>query len=110
MFADQVGIRSDQVTGRNWGAQGQPPVMHRTGNRFSVDATSAISTKGRMRFMIFTELFDAKIKCRFLYRIVGHFGRKVHLVVDRHSAHRSKTTRAWLADHKDQIELHFLPS
>lgn len=54
--------------------------------------------------------FDAKIMCRFPDRIVGHFVRKVHLVVDRHSAHRSKTTRARLADHKDRIELHFLPS
>ncbi|MEU3050797.1 transposase [Streptomyces sp. NPDC006984] len=30
--------------------------------------------------------------------------------MDRHSAHRSKTVRTWLADHEDQIELHFLPS
>ncbi|WP_455908092.1 transposase [Streptomyces chartreusis] len=27
-----------------------------------------------------------------------------------HSAHRSKAVRVWLADHKDEIELHFLPS
>ncbi|MFD3330547.1 transposase, partial [Streptomyces sp. NPDC058701] len=31
-------------------------------------------------------------------------------IVDRHSAHRSKTVRDWLASHKDEIELHFLPS
>ncbi|GAB2785366.1 IS630 family transposase [Streptomyces chlorus] len=110
LFADQVGIRSDQVTGRTWGAKGTTPVVHRTGNRFSANAMSAISTKGRMHFMVFTESFDAKVMCRFLARLVGHFDRKVHLVVDRHSAHRSKTVRAWLADHKDQVELHFLPS
>ncbi|WP_442810910.1 transposase, partial [Streptomyces sp. Wh19] len=60
--------------------------------------------------MVFTESFDAKVMCRFLARLVGHFDRKIHLIVDRHSAHRSKTVRAWLAGHKDQIELHFLPS
>jgi hypothetical protein len=60
--------------------------------------------------LVFTESFDAKVMCRFLARLVGHFDRKVHLIVDRHSAHRSKTVRAWLAGHKDQIELHFLPS
>lgn len=60
--------------------------------------------------MVFTESFDAEVMCRFLARLVGHFDRKVHLIVDRHSAHRSKTVRAWLADHKDEIELHFLPS
>lgn len=110
LFADQVGVRSDQVTGRTWGEQGKTPVVRRIGNRFSVNAMSAISTRGRMHFMVFTASFDAKVMCRFLARLVGHFDRKVHLIVDRHSAHRSKTVRAWLADHKDEIELHFLPS
>lgn len=63
-----------------------------------------------MYSMAFTESFDAKVMRRFLARLVGHFDHKVHLVVDRHSAHRSKTVRAWLADQKDQVELHFLPS
>ncbi|MFM9699321.1 IS630 family transposase [Streptomyces europaeiscabiei] len=110
LFADQVGIRSDQVTGRTWGAKGSTPVVRRTGNRFSVNAMSAISTKGRMHFMVFTETFDADVMCRFLDRLAGHFDRKVHLVLDRHSAHRSRKVRAWLANHPDRIELHFLPS
>ncbi|MFI1824834.1 IS630 family transposase [Streptomyces sp. NPDC020412] len=109
LFADQVGIRSDQVTGRTWGEQGRTSVVACTGNRFSVNAMSAISTKGRMHFMVFIETFDARVMCRFLARAVGHFDRKVHLVVDRHLAHRSKTVRTWFADHQDRIELHFLP-
>ncbi|MFJ4188155.1 transposase [Kitasatospora sp. NPDC089509] len=48
--------------------------------------------------------------CRFLDRLAGHFERKVHLVVDRHSVHRSRTVRAWLDNHPGQVELHFLPS
>ncbi|WP_434096621.1 IS630 family transposase [Streptomyces nitrosporeus] len=110
LFADQVGIRSDQVTGRTWGMKGKTPVVRRTGSRFSVNTMSAISAKGRMHFMVFTESFDATVMCRFLTRIVGHFDRKVHLIVDRHCAHRSKTVRSWPADHQDKIELHFLPS
>ncbi|MCX4633355.1 IS630 family transposase [Streptomyces sp. NBC_01443] len=111
-FADQAGrgVRSEQVTGRTWGGEGTTPVVRRTGNRFSVSAMSAISTKGRMHVMVFTESFEAKVMCRFLGRLAGHFDRKVHLIVDRHSAHRPKTVRTWLADHKDVIELHFLPS
>ncbi|WP_455583821.1 IS630 family transposase [Kitasatospora cineracea] len=110
LFADQVGIRSDQVTGRTWGEKGRTPIVRRTGNRFSVNAMSAISTKGRMHFMVFTETFDAQVMCRFLDRLAGHFDRKIHLVVDRHSAHRSKKVRTWLADHADRVELHLLPS
>jgi hypothetical protein len=70
----------------------------------------SISTKGLMYFMVFTESFDAQVMCRFLARLTGHFDRKVHLVVDRHSAHRSKAVRDRLADYKDQVELRFLPS
>ncbi|MFB7225158.1 IS630 family transposase [Streptomyces sp. NPDC056227] len=67
LFADQVGIRSDQVTGRTWGEKGRTPVVRRSGNRFSVNAMSAISTRGRMHFMVFTESFTAEVMCRFLH-------------------------------------------
>jgi transposase len=110
LFADQVGIRSNQVTGRTWGEKGRTPIVRRTGNRFSANAMSAISTKGRMHFMVFTGTFDADVMCRFLDRLTGHFTHKVHLVLDGHSAHRSRKVRVWLADHPDRIELHFLPS
>ena len=35
LFAHQVGIQSDQVTGRTWGEKGKKPVVRRSGNRFS---------------------------------------------------------------------------
>ncbi|MEV6544559.1 transposase [Streptomyces sp. NPDC051665] len=105
LFADRVGIRSDQITGRTWGEKGRTPTVRRTGNRFSVNAMSAISTKGRMHFMVFTETFDADVMCRFLDRLAGHLERKVHLVLDGHSARRSRKVRAWLAARPDRIEL-----
>ncbi|WP_457810777.1 IS630 family transposase [Streptomyces microflavus] len=92
-----------------WGEKGKTPVVRRRGNRFSVNAMSAISTKGRMHFMVFTESFTAEVMCRFLERLAGHVDHKVHLVVDGHSAHRSKKVRDWPAAHSDDIELHFLP-
>ncbi|MGJ5798013.1 transposase [Streptomyces europaeiscabiei] len=58
-----------------------------------------------------------------LYRVrlteqgVGKYLRRWGLSFQRpdkrassHSAHRSRKVRAWLADHPDRIELHFLPS
>lgn len=93
LFADQVGIRSDQVTGRIWGEKGRTPIVRRSGNRFSVNAMSAISTKGRMHSMVFTKSFTAEVMCRSLDRLAGHFDHKINLVVDGHSAHRSKKVR-----------------
>ena len=44
-----------------------------------------------------------------LDRLVRHLGRKIHLIVDGHPVHRRVTVRDGLADHVDQIQMHFLP-
>ncbi|MDX3370180.1 IS630 family transposase [Streptomyces sp. ME02-6987-2C] len=91
------------------GREGQDLVVRRGGNRFSGNAMSAIRTRGRMHFMVFTGSFTAEVMCRFLNRLAGHFDRKVHLVVDGHPAHRSRKARDWFAAHPDDVETHFLP-
>ncbi|WP_073788216.1 transposase [Streptomyces uncialis] len=60
--------------------------------------------------MVFTEAFDAKVMCRFLAWLVGHFDHKVHTIVDRHSARRSKTIRTCSPTAKTGVELHLAPS
>ncbi|MEV8559080.1 transposase [Streptomyces sp. NPDC051917] len=82
----------------------------RPGNRCSGNVMSAISAKGRMHFMVFTETFDADVMWRFLDHFACYFDREVRLVVDGHSAHHARKGRAWHADHSNRIELHFLPS
>lgn len=109
LFADHVGIRVGQVTGRTWDQKGKTPVVRRSGNRFSLNAMSAISTKGRMHFIVFAKSFIAETMCRFLDRLAGHFDHKVHLVVDAHSAQHSRKVHDWLAAHPDDVELHFQP-
>ncbi|WP_419931290.1 IS630 family transposase [Kitasatospora purpeofusca] len=110
LFADQVGVRSDQVSGRTWAVRGGTPTIRRTGNRFSVNAMSAISTCGKMWFTVYRGSFTTKVFLDFLRRLVGQFDRKIHLVVDRHSVHRSKAVREWLAEHESRIVLHLLPA
>ncbi|WP_331284136.1 hypothetical protein [Streptomyces sp. H39-C1] len=41
---------------------------------------SAISAKGRMRFMVFPESFDAGVVCRCLDRLAGHLILQPHVV------------------------------
>lgn len=69
LFANQVGIRSDEVTGRTWGARGTTPIVRRTENRFSVNAMSEIGARCRMYFMVFTAsqartVFERWAECR----------------------------------------------
>ena len=38
-----------------------------------------------------------------------HHGCKIHLIVDQHPTHKATTIKNWLAEHRDEIEQHFLP-
>lgn len=110
LFADQVGIRSDHVSGRGWAPIGATPIVTRSGRRFSVNAMSAISPRGKLYFTVYHGSFSASVFCDFLARLIRQFDRHIHLVVDRHSVHRSKAVKRWLVDHAEQITVHFLPA
>ncbi|MET7770832.1 IS630 family transposase [Nocardia sp. NPDC005366] len=96
VFADQVGIRSDHLSGSTWGWVGETPTVTRTGKRFSLNAMSAISTRGDMRFTVFAGRFDTNEFLTFCMRLISGYDRKIHLVVDGHPVHRSKAAKAWM--------------
>ena len=45
----------------------------------------------------------------FLGRLLGQTSRKVFLIVDRLRAHEAKAVEDPVAEHRDRIELFFLP-
>jgi transposase len=110
LFADQVGVRPDHLSGSTWGRVGQTPTVTRTGKRFSLNAMSAISPRGDMRFTVFTGRFDTTEFLAFCQRLISGYDTKIHLVLDGHPVHRSKATKKWMAEHAEQIELHYLPA
>jgi len=109
LWADQTGLRADHVTGRTWGKAGSTPVVRTTGGRFGLSVMAALGNKGHLYFTVYTGALDAAFFCEFLERLPRAAGRKVHLIVDRHTAHVARATRQWLAEHADTIEVHYLP-
>ncbi|WP_302873783.1 IS630 family transposase [Nocardia mangyaensis] len=110
LFADQVGVRPDHLSGATWGRVGQTPTVARTGKRFSLNAMSVISPRGDLRFTVFEGRFDTAEFLTFCKRLVSGYDTKIHLVLDGHPVHRSKATKAWMGAHREQIELHYLPA
>jgi hypothetical protein len=47
---------------------------------------------------------------RFLRRLIRDARRKVFLILDRLQVHRARLTQDWLAEHRVEIEVHYLPS
>jgi transposase len=109
-WGDEMGLRSDHQTGTSWGLKGQTPVIPGTGKRFRCNMISTVTNRGRLAFMIFTERFNATVFLRFLKRLIRLVHRKIFLILDRHSVHLSAQANRWLARHRRQIELFFLPT
>jgi len=63
-----------------------------------------------LRFQVFHERFTASVFISFLRQLLKSSQKKVFLIVDRHSVHRSKRVSEWLTKHKKEIRLFFLPA
>lgn len=105
--SDQVGVRSDQVTGRTWVERCKTPVVRRSGYRFAV--TRCRQSVPRAGCPSWSSLSASPPRwCAASWTDwPGYFDRKIRLVVDGHSAHLFKQVRDWLSVHPDDIELHF---
>ena len=108
-WGDETGLRSDYQTGRTYGLKGKTPVIPGTGQRFSINMISAITNRGQLNFMAYTESFRVPIFLKFLQRLIKQAKHKVFLVVDGHPVHRAKLVQAWRIQHLDELELFYLP-
>jgi transposase len=106
-WGDETGLRSDDVRGRSYAPQGQTPVVRVNSKRHGLSVTSTVTNKGTMRWKIFDGALNSDILIDFLKRLVRDVGRKVYLILDNLRVHHSK---AWLAEHKHEIEVFYLPS
>ena len=109
-FADEAGCRTDYHAGRTWSPVGQTPVVRNLGKHESIGMASAISMRGAMFWMTFDGAMNSTLFTEFLTLLIHDIDGKIFLIVDRAPYHTSKETSEWVKEHKDRIELFFLPS
>ena len=109
-WADECGVRSDDVRGRSFALKGQTPEIRTTGQRFGCNMISALSNRGALAFQVFEGRFVTATFIDFLQRLVKHGkGRKIALIVDGHPVHKAALVKLWIAEQKGAITLYFLP-
>lgn len=109
-WADECGVRSDDVRGRSFALKGRTAAIRTTGQRFGCSMISAVSNRGALAFRVFEGRFHAQTFIDFMQRLQKHGkGRKIALIVDRHPVHKSNAVKRWIADQADTVILHFLP-
>ena len=110
IWADETGLRSDDVRGRSYAPRGRTPVVRVCHRRAGLSLITAVTNRGKLRWMIVDGAVNAPTFIRFLERLIREARRKVFLILDRLQAHRARLTRDWLDAHRSEIEVHYLPA
>jgi transposase len=109
-WGDETSLRSDDVRGRSFAPKGRTPVVRPNHKRARLGLISAVTNKGELRWMVLDGAIKAASLIRFLARLIQDASGKVLLILDRLQVHRATRVRAWLAAHRAQIEVFYLPS
>jgi len=109
-WADEVGVAADQQPARGYAPQGERATMAVPDTHVRANQIAAISNDGQVRFMTYTQTMDAARFLVFLQRLLRSTTGTVFLIVDQLRAHMTPAVQAWVADHRDRLELFYLPS
>ena len=77
-------------------------------NALSMIAT--VTNQGKARWMIIDSAFNHERLLEFFESLFEDTGKRIILVLDNLGVHHCKPVKAWLAQHKEQLEVFNLPS
>jgi len=108
-WCDEVGVAADEHPARGYAPQGERLNMDVPDRHVRANPISTITNSGKVHFMTYTTTMNAAVYLLFLGRLLRSTTGKVFLIIDRLRAHKTPEVRAWLAAHRDRIEVFELP-
>ena len=115
-WSGETDVRDQDRIGRGDALEGHSPVLTQTGQKFPMSMIAAVSNRGLMRFKLYEGALNGAIFIDFMTRLVSDAKEKVFLIVGgprvRHASFdkSSGAVQEWLAHHKDEIEIFYLPA
>ncbi|MBZ0156186.1 MAG: IS630 family transposase [Alphaproteobacteria bacterium] len=89
--------------------KGGAPALRTRGGRFSISMLSAISSRGKVWFILRRGTTNANGFCDFLGRLLHNRSRKIFLVLDGYPVYRSSKVRKFVLSAGGALRLFFLP-
>lgn len=110
-WGDETAVVNTDVRGRGYQPKGQTPVaMAVGGTRHKLSMISTVTNQGKTQWMIVEDAFNSDKLIEFLQALVKDAPKKIFLILDNLRVHHSKPVKAWLEEHKEKIEVFYLPS
>ena len=108
-WGDEVGVAADHQPACGYAPRGEPVTQEVPDSHIRASQISAISNRGEVRFMTYTQAMDAALFLVFLERLLRSTTGQIFLIVDRLRAHRTPEVDAWVAAHRARLEVFYLP-
>ena len=108
-FWDESGFRADAVHGKTWGARAHTPVLQVPGQRQSISAASAVSSKGAFWFATYSGALTGALFVALLRRMMRGRRKPLHLILDGLPAHKTLAVREYVAGLDGKLTVHYLP-
>jgi transposase len=108
-FLDEAGFNSNASYGRTWGPKGEKTVVIRKLIRKRINAVSIVNEQGAFWYETYTGKFNSDLFLEFLIKFLKYRKKKVFLILDNLSIHKSKKVKHFLEENQHRIEFYFLP-
>ena len=108
-FGDETGIQNTATYAKGYAPKGKTPVVYVEPKKMKINMLSAVSKRGKLRFMLYKDNMTSEKLIDFMQRLVKDSDKKVFMVIDNLRVHHSKKSMAWLEKHRDEIEVFHLP-
>jgi transposase len=108
-FGDECGVQNTANYAKGYAPIGKTPIVRVESKKMKINMLSAISKRGKLRFLLYKNNMNADKLIDFMRRLVRDTDKKVFLILDNLSVHHSKRVSAWLLKHREEIEVFFLP-
>jgi transposase len=109
-FSDEAGFHATAQYGTTWAPVGKTPIIKTSGQRIKVNCISAVSNKGKLRFMLYEKGFDSGVFIEFLKRLLHNQTQPFTLIVDGHRTHFTNKVKAFVATTQGKLKIYALPS
>ena len=109
-WADETSCISLPYNLKGYAPKGKKPLLKHTAKKFRINMISAITNTGKSMFALYDEAINTDCFLEFLQKAIDTSQTKIYMILDNLRVHHAKVVKQWVEQHKDEIELFYLPA
>jgi transposase len=109
-WADETSCVSLPTNLKGYAPKGEKPLLIHPAKKFRINMISAITNTGKTMFALYDEAINTDRFIGFLEKTIASSEKKIYLILDNLRVHHAKVVKEWIEEHKEKIELFFLPA